>query len=85
MNGTPERRDTNMKVTIEREECIICGACYEDCPEFFEENPDDTWSQVIEHYRIDDKLDEGEGLEERRGCVEKAAEGCPVDTIQVEG
>lgn len=37
-----------MEVTIDRDECISCGACYEDCPEFFEENPDDDWSQVKE-------------------------------------
>lgn len=73
-----------MKVTIDREDCISCGACYEDCPEFFEENPDDTWSQVIEAYRIGDKLEEGEAPENLRNCVTQAAEGCPVDIIHVE-
>ena len=26
-----------MKVEIDREECIFCGACWEECPEVFEE------------------------------------------------
>jgi len=72
-----------MKVTINREECIICGACYEDCPEFFEENPDDEWSQVVEEYRLGDDPAEGEAPDEIEDCVVQAAEGCPVDIIHV--
>jgi ferredoxin len=72
-----------MKVTIDREECIICGACYEDCPEFFEENPDDEWSQVVEEYRLGDNPAEGEAPDELEDCVVQAAEGCPVDIIHI--
>jgi len=71
-----------MRVTIEREECISCGACWAACPQFFEENPDDYWSQVVEEYRLDGELGKGEapqGLD----CVTEAADVCPVEIIHV--
>ena len=39
------------KVVIDREGCISCGTCWEDCPDFFEENQDDNLSQIVEKYR----------------------------------
>jgi ferredoxin len=48
-----EMGDT-FRVTIDRDECISCATCWETCPEFFEENPDDGFSQIIEEYRVDD-------------------------------
>jgi len=43
-----------MKVTIDREECISCGVCWDECPEFFEQNDEDEWSHVwkVEHVVI---------------------------------
>ena len=35
-----------VKVSIDRDDCIICGNCWTICPEFFEQNPDDDFSQV---------------------------------------
>jgi ferredoxin len=48
-----------MKVRIDHDECIACGACYADCPEFFEEN-EDGMSIVLEAYRDGDPA-AGEG------------------------
>jgi len=73
-----------MKVTIEREECISCGACYADCPEVFEENEDDFFSQIVEEYRVDDELGVGEVPEDLGDCVEDAIYGCAVEVIQIE-
>jgi len=73
-----------LKVTIDREECISCGACWADCPEFFEENLDDGFSQVVEEYRTGGNPAEGEAPAELEDCVRDAADGCPVEIIHVE-
>jgi ferredoxin len=72
-----------MRVTIDREECIECGACYADCPEVFEESSEDFFSQITEEYRVDDDLGVGEVPDDLEECVEDAAYGCPVEIIHV--
>jgi ferredoxin len=71
------------RVTIDRDGCISCGACWTDCPEFFEENEDDGLSQVVESYRTDESLAVGEAPDDLEDCVTEAAEDCPVDVIDV--
>ena len=73
------------QVTIDRDKCISCAACWEMCPEFFEENPDDGFSQVIEQYRVGDAPGEGEAPRELEDCVTDAADGCPVEIIHIRG
>ncbi len=73
-----------MKVMIEREECISCGACYADCPEVFEENEDDFFSEIAEEYRVDGQLGVGEVPGDLEDCVQTAIEGCPVEIISME-
>ncbi|MGC8837466.1 MAG: ferredoxin [Anaerolineae bacterium] len=73
-----------VKVTLDREECISCGACWADCPEFFEEG-DDGLSQVVERYQVGGNPAEGLAPEDLADCVRSAAEGCPVEVIHVEG
>ncbi len=72
------------RVTIDREGCISCGICWNTCPDFFEENPNDTKSQVIEGYRTDASPAEGMAPPELLASVREAAEGCPVSVIAVE-
>ncbi len=72
-----------MKVTIDRDQCISCGACYGECPQIFEENGGDSWSQITELYRLEGNLAAGEipaGLET---CAKNAADVCPVSIIHV--
>ncbi len=71
------------KVTINQEECISCGACWSECPEFFEESGAGV-SQVVEKYRKEGNPAEGEAPPELENCVRSAAEGCPVEAIKVE-
>jgi len=71
-----------VKVVIDRDGCISCGACWGSCPEFFEENPDDNFSQVVEKYRSGG-LGEGKALDDLIDCVIKASEDCPVEVIHV--
>jgi ferredoxin len=72
-----------LRVTIDRAECIMCGACYATCPDFFEESPDDGLSQVILSYQVAGDPAVGEVPAEMQDCVREAAEGCPVEIIHV--
>jgi ferredoxin len=71
------------KVTIDRDDCISCAACWSACPEFFEENPDDAYSQVIAKYRVGGDIGEGEAPADLEACVKDAESGCPVEIIHV--
>lgn len=73
-----------MKVTIERESCTMCAVCWEICSEIFEESPDDGYSQVVEQYRIEDQVDQGEAPDSLSDCITEAADGCPVEIIHIE-
>lgn len=73
-----------MNVTIDRDGCIGCGVCWSTCPDVFEQNQDDTHSQIVNKYRTDAKLGEGEIPKELEGCASNAADGCPVQVIRVE-
>jgi len=73
-----------MKVTIERNTCVSCGNCWDSCPDFFEQNPDDSFSQVIEKFRTGKNVGEGTPTEEQEACVKDAADLCPVTIIRIE-
>lgn len=72
-----------MKVSIDRPNCTSCSTCWETCPAFFEENPDDHFSQVIEKFRISGSVSEGTAAEDLEACVTEAADLCPVQIITV--
>jgi len=72
-----------MKVTIDRNECTSCGTCWETCPAFFEENPEDHFSQVIEKFRSAGTIAEGTAPSDLEACVRDAADLCPVQIITV--
>jgi ferredoxin len=72
------------KVTIDRESCISCASCWTECPSFFEENPDDSFSMIKEKFRIDNKINTGNAPTDLAGCVQEAADLCPVQIILVE-
>ncbi len=61
-----------MRVDIDRDGCISCGLCAETCPEVFE-MADDGLAQVKEHPTAVDI-----------GLVRQAADGCPVEVIDVD-
>lgn len=69
------------KIRIDRSECISCGLCWTSCPEVFEENEQDSFSQIVERYRQNGNPDLGvvpPGLDD---CVQTAAADCPVEII----
>jgi ferredoxin len=73
-----------MKVIIERQNCVSCGTCWEACPGFFEQNPDDSFSQVIEKFRLNGNPAEGTPGPETESCAADAADLCPASVITVE-
>ena len=74
-----------MKVRIDREECTSCALCWDSCPDVFEENAEDGFSQIVEGLRSGGDPAVGEVPESERSCAEQAAEDCPVEIIHVEG
>ena len=72
-----------IKVTIERDDCILCGACWSECPEVFEAGPEDGLSQIVEAYQVDGNPAVGEVPTDLEECVTNAAEACPVEIIHV--
>jgi ferredoxin len=74
---------TKQKVTIAREECTSCETCWITCPDFFEQNPNDSWSQIVEKYRVGGNPAEGISPAELEDKVREAADSCPVQIIHV--
>jgi ferredoxin len=72
-----------LKVSIDRKGCINCRNCWNACPEFFEQNLKDTYSQVCLEYRILNDPDKGEAPGKLREKVRKAADLCPVRIIHI--
>ena len=61
-----------MKVVVDRDGCIGCGVCAEECPEVFR-IADDGLSEVC-----------GEVTAENSDSVISAAKSCPVEVIMVD-
>ncbi len=72
-----------VKVSIDRNDCISCGNCWTICPDFFEQNHNDDFSQVIEMYRVGGNIAEGEAPQKLENLVREAADSCPVQIIHV--
>jgi ferredoxin len=73
-----------MKVIIDRIDCVSCGTCYEICPTFFEQNPDDTFSQIIEKFRLNGNIGEGIPPPDLEDCAKEAVDLCPASIIHIE-
>ncbi len=72
-----------VKIAIDRDGCIGCGACWGSCPEVFESNADDAKSQIVGKYQVQGNSGEGEVGENLADCVRQAADGCPMQVIAV--
>jgi ferredoxin len=72
------------RVEIERYECIVCGSCWAICPDVFEENDDDGFSQIVVEYQLNGDVGIGEVPETLAECVTDASNVCPVDIIHVQ-
>ncbi len=72
-----------VKVTIDRDECISCGACWSSCPEVYAECDDDGLTMVAEEYQVDGDLGTGEIPDDLEDCAVDGADSCPVEIIHV--
>ena len=72
-----------MNVIIDRSACVSCGACWNTCPELFDQNPCDLFSQVAEEYRFNGDRAEGVVPDVLCQCAWEAADLCPVQVIQI--
>jgi len=72
-----------LKVTLDREECISCGVCWSTCEDVFEESTDDGLTQITAQYRVNGNLAEGLVPNDLESCVRDSADSCPVEVIHV--
>jgi ferredoxin len=72
-----------MMVTIDRMGCVCCGACWNICPDLFEQNPCDSLSQFVELFRFCGDRAEGNIPEDQIECVREALYLCPVQIITI--
>jgi ferredoxin len=72
-----------MNVIIDRSACVSCGACWNTCPELFDQNPCDLFSQVTEKYRFSGDRAEGVVPDVLLQCAGEAADLCPVQIILI--
>jgi ferredoxin len=72
-----------MKVNIDRDGCIECGACESSCDTVFH-LPDGDKAVIVEKYRMEGKPDAGDVPTEFESCAQEAADSCPVSVISTE-
>jgi ferredoxin len=73
-----------VKVVIDRMTCVSCASCWEACPGLFEQDPDDSFSRIIEKYRINGNIAEGTPTDDLFSCAQEAADLCPVQIISIQ-
>lgn len=63
-----------VKITVDNDACIGCGACTAQCADMFEmKEVDGSQKAVVKQAEVEDA-----------GCANDAVEICPVDAIKVE-
>jgi ferredoxin len=70
-----------MKITINQEECVECGACVDACADVFE-LPSGEKASIVERYRTAGPA-EGEVDENLAECAQRGADACSVEAIHV--
>ena len=71
-----------MKISIDQDGCIECGAYEQACSEVFVVESGEKAS-ITKKYQTNGSA-EGKVSDELSGCVQEAADGCPVEVINVE-
>lgn len=70
------------KILHHRSKCIACGACAVLCQDFFEMSGEDGLSDLTGAKYGQDKA-EGKLEVKAPGCLQEAANACPVQAIEV--
>ena len=76
-------RNFPMNISIDRGACVSCGACWNICPELFDQNPCDSYSEIIDNYRFNGDRAVGIVPECLSCCAQEAADLCPLQIINV--
>jgi ferredoxin len=71
-----------MKISIDREACIMCGSCENLCDKVFK-LPENDKSTIVAKYRTGNQPDEGEVPPDLEECAKPAADNCPVTAITI--
>ena len=73
-----------VKIIIDRDGCISCGACWSSYSDVFEQNAEDAKSQIVAKFQIDGNIAEGKVEDNLTACARQGADVCPVQVISVE-
>jgi len=73
-----------VKIIIDRDGCISCGACWSSCSDVYEQNDEDAKSQIVAKFQIGSNIAEGKVGDNLTECARQGAEVCPVQVISVE-
>jgi len=73
-----------VKISIDRDGCISCGACWSSCSDVYEQNAEDAKSQIVAKFQIGGNITEGKVEDNLAACARQGAEVCPVQVISVE-
>ncbi len=69
------------KIIHQRKECIGCGACAVNCPDFFELDEKDGLANLKNSKKVGERFE----LETNKtSCVKEAIKVCPVQIIKIE-
>lgn len=71
-----------IRIAHKKPECIGCTLCAEVAPNYWEMDEDGE-AQLRRVIRSSGSFQYGEGFEEDRDLLEKAAEGCPINIIRI--
>ena len=74
----------NVKVKIDRDQCISCESCWTMCPEVFEQNSVDSWSQIVGKYQVGGDQATGSVPDSLKDKTQEAADACPVTIIHLD-
>jgi ferredoxin len=73
-----------MNVINDRTTCVSCGSCWDTCPALFEQDPEDSFSRIVEQYRLNGNRAEGTPPLDLEPCARDAADLCQVQIIRIE-
>lgn len=71
-------------IKIDRDQCIVCESCWTICPEVYEQNATDSWSQIVPKYQVGNDPATGSIPDDLKAKAQEAADACPVTIIHLE-
>lgn len=82
-NNTATFLEADVKITINRDDCIECGSCESICADVFH-LPSGEKSTIVEKYRTGGLPEQGEVPASLEACTQESADACPVSAISTQ-